>query len=126
MVAVPLSRLVKLGSILVALLLVLVSSRAALAHAQLDRADPPPDTPLDQSPPQVQLWFTEPVEPSFSEIQVLDDKGQRVDKGDSAVVAGTPQSMTVSLPPLEKGVYTVAWKNLSTETGMWCAERTHC
>ena len=107
----------KLGSIVVALLLVLVSSKAALAHAQLDRADPPADTPLDQSPPRVQVWFTEPIEPNFSEIQVLDANGQRVDKGDSALAPGNPQSMTVSLPPLEKGVYTVAWKNLSTVDG---------
>ncbi len=97
--------------------LVSAGGRVALAHAQLDRADPPPDTVLDTSPPRLQLWFTEPLEPGFSQVQALDASGARVDRGDSAVVPGDPPSMRVSLPPLDRGVYTVTWQTLSKVDG---------
>jgi copper transport protein len=72
---------------------------------------------LQEPPDRVVIWFTEPIEPSFSEIQVLDSQGQRVDNGDSAVDSNDPTVMSVTLPPLPNGTYTVAWRNLSTVDG---------
>ena len=42
------------------------------AHANLARSAPAPNSTLDSPPNQVVVWFTEPVEPKFSEIQILD------------------------------------------------------
>jgi copper transport protein len=87
------------------------------AHANLDSADPAPDSVLEEAPTRVVISFTEPLEPSFSEIRVLDSSGARVDNGDSTVDANNPVVMSVSLPPLEDGTYTVGWKNVSTVDG---------
>ena len=87
------------------------------AHANLDSADPAPDSVLEEPPDRVVIRFTEPLEPSFSEIRVLDSSGARVDNGDSAVDPDNPVVMSVSLSPLAEGTYTVGWKNVSTVDG---------
>ncbi len=87
------------------------------AHANLASADPAPESVLEEAPDRVVIRFTEPLEPSFSEIRVLDSSGARVDNGDSVVDANNPVVMSVSLPPLVDGTYTVGWKNVSTIDG---------
>lgn len=89
----------------------------AFAHGDLARADPSPNSVLEQAPDRVVIWFTEPMEPDFSEIQVLDARGERVDNGDSLVDSSAPTALSVTLAPLPNGTYTVAWKNVSTIDG---------
>jgi copper transport protein len=88
-----------------------------LAHANLVRSEPAANSVLDRPPDRVVIWFTEPIEAGFSEIQVLNSQGERVDKGDSAVDTSSPTVMSVTLPSLPNGTYTVAWRNLSTVDG---------
>jgi copper transport protein len=95
----------------------LAPARAALAHANLVRAAPAPNAVLVTAPGQVTIWFTEPLEPQFGEIQVLDGSGRRVDNGDSTVGPQDATMVTVTLPPLDDGTYTVAWSNVSTVDG---------
>ena len=87
------------------------------AHANLVRALPEPNSVLDQAPTRVAIWFTEPLEPSLSEIRVLDSAGAAVDNGNSQVDANDPTAMSVGLSPVPSGTYTVAWKNVSTVDG---------
>ncbi|MBI4312746.1 MAG: copper resistance protein CopC, partial [Chloroflexi bacterium] len=101
----------------IALAVLLLAARPAFAHAALARAVPAPNAVLDASPERVQLWFTEPVAPAFSEIQVLNATGERVDKGGATVDGGDPTMMSVAVEPLGQGTYTVAWKNVSTVDG---------
>ena len=89
----------------------------AFAHANLARASPAPNSVLDEAPSRVAIWFTEPIEPSLSEIQVLDAQGSRVDDGDSLVDTNDPLAMSVGLTPVPEGTYTVAWRNVSTVDG---------
>ena len=90
----------------------------AWAHANLDRAEPAPGAQLDQPPPQLQLFFSEAVDSSFSRVQLLNAASEQVDRGDSHVAANDPRSMVVSLPQrLPNGVYTVAWRTLSAVDG---------
>jgi methionine-rich copper-binding protein CopC len=101
-----------------ALLVALVAGGAvASAHANLDRAEPAPDSTLAAPPAAVRIWFTEPIAPGVSEIQVLDALGRRVDHGDSKIDLGNPTLLTVTLPALTDGTYTVAWKNTSSVDG---------
>ena len=95
----------------------ILQGQVVLAHANLDRAQPAPNSTLDEAPDRVVIWFTEPLEPAFSEIQVLDSAGARVDNGDSAVDRSDPTVMSVSLGTLADGTYTVGWKNVSTVDG---------
>ena len=92
-------------------------SQVAEAHANLIRSEPPANSTLDTSPERITLWFSEPMEAAFSEIQVLNTAGVRVDNKDSAVDANDLTLMSVSLPELPDGTYTVAWRNLSTIDG---------
>ena len=87
------------------------------AHANLVSAEPSPNSELKEAPDRVIIWFTEPLEPALSSIQVLDDTGQRVDLDNSVVDDLNPLVMSVGLGELPNGAYTVAWKNVSTIDG---------
>ena len=89
----------------------------ALAHALLLRSTPEANASLDRAPAQVELFFSEALDPSFSKITVLNSTGKGVDVGDSRVDPSDLTHMTVSLPSLPDGVYTVAWKALSSSDG---------
>ena len=89
----------------------------ASAHANLVSAEPAPTSELEEAPDRVIVWFTEPLEPSLSTIEVLDVDGQRVDLDDSAVDDLNPLVMSVSLGDIGDGTYTVAWSNVSTVDG---------
>lgn len=91
--------------------------RPARAHAELVQATPAANAQLGQGPAQVALIFSEPLEPAFSLIEVLNEAGQRVDIGDVRVAPDDPTRMTVSLRALPAGVYTVSWRALSTADG---------
>jgi len=103
-------------------LLVLIASvdspTSALAHANLERAEPPPGSALGQSPHELQLFFSEAVDPSFSRVQLLDDKREQVDRNDSHQSPADPRSLIVSVPAtVPNGLYTVAWRTLSAVDG---------
>jgi copper transport protein len=109
-----------LALLLLALLAVQLFIRAphtARAHANLENADPPQSTVLQASPSRVTLRFSEPVAQSFSSIQVLNAAGERVEKSDALVDPGDSKVLWVALETLPTGVYTVAWRNLSTVDG---------
>ncbi len=96
----------------------LIGAGQALAHAQLARSEPVANAVLPRSPGEVRAWFTERLEPRFSQLTVQNAQNERVDLGNSRVAPTDPYQMTVGLPPdLPEGVYTVAWKTLSTEDG---------
>ena len=89
----------------------------AEAHANPAESDPVANSVLETAPDQVTIRFTEPLEPALSGIQVLDSRGTRVDRMDSAVDSDDPRTMSVSVEPLDDGTYTVAWRNVSTVDG---------
>ena len=89
----------------------------ASAHANLASSDPAANSELEDPPARVIIWFTEPIEPSLSEIRVLDSAGKQVDRGDSVVDDLNPLVMSVGLGDVPDGTYTVAWKNVSTVDG---------
>ena len=53
----------------------------AAAHAFLDHALPAVGSTVHAPPAQVKLWFTQKLEPAFSNAQVSDSAGKRVDRG---------------------------------------------
>lgn len=82
-----------------------------LAHGIVERADPPAGGSVADSPRQVQVWFTEPIEPRFSRLEVYAaGSNSRVDLGDMRFEGD--RSLVVSLPPdLPQGaVYVVVWQ----------------
>ena len=61
----------------------------------------------------VKIWFTEKLEPARCKLQVFEESGREIDKGNQAVDSGNRTLLTVSLPPLKPGKYKVAWRAVS-------------
>ena len=102
------------GLLIVALTVLSVST--AGAHAHLERAAPATGSAVRGSPPRLELWFTERLEPAFSKVQVFDRNGKQVDKGDAEVDRAEAKLLRVSLPTLAPGTYRVRWRVLSVDT----------
>ncbi|MCI0553283.1 MAG: copper resistance protein CopC [Anaerolineae bacterium] len=103
------------------LVVILIYSALAVtsvsAHALLVRSNPEANAVLQQAPVQVELFFSETLEPTLSSITVIDSNNRTVDAGDARVDPSDPRRMTVTLHALADGVYTVSWKALSTIDG---------
>ncbi|MFH0300881.1 copper resistance CopC family protein [Bradyrhizobium sp. 31Argb] len=95
------------------LLLLLLATREAAAHAFLDHAEPRVGNKVASPPREVTLWFTQKLEPAFSTVTVTGPAGQRVDTG-KARVSGN--QMSVALKPGGTGAYHVNWRVLSVDT----------
>ena len=93
---------------------VAITSGAAFAHAFLSRADPAVGSELHTAPPAVTITYTEAVEPSFSTIEV-DGPNGKVATG-APHTLGDGQRLSVSLPKLGPGTYTVTWHATSVDT----------
>jgi len=87
------------------------------AHALLVRSVPAANAVLELPPVQVELYFSEQLEPTLSSISVVDSNIRIVDAGDVRVDSTDPTRMTVTLHALPDGVYTVSWTALSAIDG---------
>ncbi|MFB5614474.1 MAG: CopD family protein, partial [Candidatus Nitrosomaritimum yanchengensis] len=65
---------------------------------------------------KVTVIYSEPIELDFSSLKVLDSNGDQIDNKDSQYFQGE-NSLIVTTPPLESGVYTVTSKVLSKVDG---------
>jgi methionine-rich copper-binding protein CopC len=101
-----------IGALLVAV--VVLGARAAWAHAFLAHAEPRVGSTVHGAPAAVTATFTEPIEASFSRLEVFDANGQRIDS--AAVEHPKPQELRVALPPVPPGDYTVHWAVTSVDT----------
>ena len=95
------------------LLTVGASTRAAQAHAELDRASPGVGSTVASAPGAVSLTFSQNLERAFSSGRVENASGVRVDQGKAQV---SQNVMRIGLKPLPPGTYRVFWKVLSVDT----------
>ena len=103
--------------ILIVLLYSALAVTSVSAHAVLLRSNPQANAILAQPPVQVEIFFSETLEPNLSSIKVIDSNNVVVDAGDSRVDPSDPTRMTVTLHVLPDGVYTVNWQALSAIDG---------
>jgi hypothetical protein len=94
-------------------LLTLSAGTTANAHAFLDHAEPRVGNKVASLPKEVTLWFTQKLEPAFSNVTVTNAAGERVDSG-KARVSGS--QMSVPLRGGGAGTYHVNWHVLSVDT----------
>ncbi len=93
---------------------------AALAHANLVRSQPAANAVLKAPPAEVRLWFSEPVEPGFSQVQLYDRTGREIaGLGALRLDPADNKQVVVSLPQAALGpsIYTVSWRVLSAADG---------
>ena len=105
-----------LALLLCAILALALPGRAE-AHALLVRSDPPINGALRESPTEVRLFMSEPLQRDFSDASVLNSQGRRVDFGEVRFDDFDPTAMSIPVPRLEPGIYTVAWRTLSLVDG---------
>jgi copper transport protein len=89
----------------------------ASAHANLLRSSPAAGEVVDEPPQRVVLWFSEPLVPSLSGIELLDQAGQRVATDKVYVSPTETTALVAELSGVPRGAYTVAWRNTSTVDG---------
>ncbi len=87
----------------------------ASSHAYLVRSAPAARAVITRAPERVQLWFNERLEPAYSRVSVWNREGQRVDAGDVEVARTEPTRLSVGVPPLPAGTYTVTYRVLSVD-----------
>jgi copper resistance protein C len=100
-------------ALIIPILLTLIAGSPAEAHAFLDHAEPRVGSTVPTAPRELSLFYTQKVEPAFSEVEVTDANGQRVDLGKPSISADV---MRIGLKALPPGTYRVRWHVLSVDT----------
>ncbi|HWD59368.1 MAG TPA: copper homeostasis periplasmic binding protein CopC [Stellaceae bacterium] len=102
--------------LLTAALVAAVLPGGALAHAFLDHAVPAVGATVPSAPRQVQLFFTQELEPAFSGATIAAANGQPVAAGAATVDPQNKMEMVLNLPSLAPGSYKVSWHAVSVDT----------
>ena len=84
-------------------------------HAALVRSTPAQRAMLTRSPDRVRLWFNEPLEAKFATVSVWDAQSKQVDQQDGLVGPEDPKALSVGVPTLGSGTYTVKYRVLSVD-----------
>ena len=92
-----------------------LGATAAQAHAHLEHAVPA-NSIVHVLPQQIELSFSEAVEPTFSTVEVADQKGGHVEQGKPSIDPGNAKILRVALRPLTPGTYKVVWRVVSVDT----------
>lgn len=96
---------------------VLLSPDAA-AHAYLERSDPQANSVMPAAPEVARLWFTEPLEPQYTSAELYDVEGNQIATPPSEVSADDAHLLILPLPSdLPAGTYTIGWQNISSADG---------
>ena len=94
-----------------------IISTVALAHAMLQRANPPVGGTLKISPTEIKLQFSESVEPKFSGITLTASDGMVLPTSQPTVDPQNRSVLTVEVgEKLDQGTYTVRWHAVSVDT----------
>ena len=86
------------------------------AHAFLDHAVPAVGATVSAAPRQVQLFFTQDLEPAFTGATIAGADGQPIAIAAAAVNPQNRAELVLNLPQLPPGHYKVSWHALSVDT----------
>ena len=89
----------------------------AWAHALPVRSDPAPNAALRTPPAQVRIWFDDALVSATSHISIQGPLGHEVDRRENHLRRSNPREMSVTLPKLPAGTYTVLWVAQSADDG---------
>ena len=100
------------STLLIILLMVPISS---WGHAYLVKSSPARRAVLSNPPTRVVLWFNERLEAQFSQLSLWNAEGQQMDGGDVQVGPDDSKRLSVGIPTLPAGSYTVKYRVLSVD-----------
>ncbi len=90
-----------------------MASQTAFAHSQPVSMTPAANATV-AAPANVVVHFSEELEPKFSMMTLTDAGGKTISKQPS-VVGKDAKTMTLPLPALAPGVYTVKWVSVAAD-----------
>lgn len=93
----------------------LIAAPAAFAHTHPVSMTPAADSSV-AAPANISITFSGDLEPKFSTITLSDASGKLVSIAKSAVSSTDAKIMTLALPKLPAGVYTVNWVAVSVDS----------
>lgn len=111
------SPLLVVAGVLLALVVWLALPGSTLAHAEFLRSNPVSGATLSSPPTRIDIWFSEKVAPGVSSIRLYDRERRPVEINGSTVDPNDAHHLSVELPSLDPGVYTVVWANVSSDDG---------
>jgi copper resistance protein C len=100
------------STLLIILLLLPISS---WGHAYLVKSSPARRAIVSNPPTRVVLWFNERLEAQFSQLSIWNAAGHQVDGGDVQVGPDDGKRLSVGIPTLPAGSYTVKYRVLSVD-----------
>ena len=101
--------------LLAALAALLLCAGEAGAHAVMVKSSPARRAVLAAPPSRVELTCNERLEPAYSTLSVWAACDQRVDDGKIVVGPDDPRRLSVGVPALKKGAYSVKYRVLSVD-----------
>jgi methionine-rich copper-binding protein CopC len=99
------------------LTLLLLASSLSQAEGILIKSYPKNNAEIADFDGTVKFWFSGNVEGRSPSVVVVDDKGNRVDNGDSRLVLGERHRLTATTKPLMPGPYAMRYRVI-TEDGL--------
>lgn len=110
----PLHAILTTLAIVLSLSLAWGGPHRALAHADPVMTYPANGAELDESPPEIRISFSEPIEAAASRLIIQNAQGQPVHGAHQS--SPDTRTLVLTLPPIDRGVYTAAWEVMSTDT----------
>jgi copper resistance protein C len=99
----------------IALALLLALPDIGAAHALLLKTSPPRRAVLREAPKQLELWFNERLEPAYSTVTVSTRNGTILQTGRASVGGDDSRRLSLPLPALAPGSYSVRFRVLSVD-----------
>jgi copper transport protein len=94
-----------------------VAGGRVLAHAQLVASSPGAGVVLPQSPDEIRLVFSEPLEAQVTSIDLALEDGTTILTRGGEVDPDDPFALVVADPQLPDGIYLLTWRTLSAADG---------
>ena len=88
-----------------------------LAHAQLVASSPASGAVLPESPDELRLVFSEPIEGEATSLDLAGLDGTPILERAGTVDPEDPYALVVASPNLADGIYTLTWRSLSAADG---------
>jgi len=98
----------------VAVCALVLAASPAFAHSHPVKMAPDKDATVG-APKEISIEFSEALDPKLSTLELDDDKGVAVSKATAVLDPSDAKHLTLALPALAPGVYSVKWVSVATD-----------
>lgn len=105
------------GFVLAGPALVGPATPVVLGHSQLVTSVPGAGEVVATSPTEIQLVFSEPIEPAYTKLDLIGPDGATIASGAGSPDPADPYTLIAPVEHLTDGVYTVDWRSVSAADG---------